>query len=135
MEKYRNERLKRIDERRRRENGVKWMGFDVMSLNDPFIEFMWIWVNNDDSIARSEANIGQLESMGSKYAAKRRSEKWFAVTFSWLDRSTQSNAWTESSETKIMEIEGRLGKRWSEMDFKMRIFHSIWFRSFQMEIH
>jgi hypothetical protein len=46
------------------------MGFDVMSLNDPFIEFMWIRVNNDDSIARNEANIGQLESMSSKCAIK-----------------------------------------------------------------
>lgn len=78
QKKYWNENKR--NQRRRRENGVKWMGFDVMSLNDPF---MWIRVNNDDSIARSEANIGQLKSMSSKCAIKRRGEngKSFFIRF------------------------------------------------------
>lgn len=55
------------------------MGFDVMSLNDPFIELRLRWrrvrLNNDDSIARSEANIGQLPSMSSKCAIKATKQK------------------------------------------------------------
>lgn len=53
------------------------MGFDVMSLNDPFIEvYGRVRVNNDDGISkRSEANIGQLKSLSSKCATKRRGMK------------------------------------------------------------
>lgn len=55
------------------------MGLDVMSLNDPFIEFMWIRTHNDDNIARSEANIGRLESMIRKCAIKQNWKLFTAI--------------------------------------------------------
>lgn len=107
------------------------MGFDVMSLNDPFIEFMWSRVNNDDSIARSEANIGHLESMSNKCAIKRRDEARCSFTCSWL-----------SIQSCMKQIIGQrikvetVAKRWAKRRRKhLKAFHLNWFRFSHWKIH
>lgn len=127
-------RIERVSmAKKAKQNGEKWMGFDVMKYER---SIYWVYggfdLTIDDGIsARSEANIGQSKSMSSKWAMKTWNENFFIrLIFPWFIDS-RMNKPSEMKRRSIgkMEIAVKWWTTWKCFKgFKtVETFHFDWF--------